>query len=156
MKLLVLGHSGPEIHQSKSYGQKNWTCDEQNNFDHISDARRWSLPASYARTNTRRRREPCCHAEVQMCSSALQRHIHVGFKSLTLHIPLIHVFLVRDCTRDCSLLDVWELPAVLEPAVDPDICSSPSAALAASVTTFTARFALSPSARERRRPEVAD
>ena len=74
-----------------------------------------------------------------MCSSALQRHIHGGYKSLTLHIPLIHVFLARDCTRDCLLLDVWELPAVLEPAADPDM---PSAALAASVTTFTARSRL--------------
>ena len=47
--------------------------------------------------------------------------MHGRFKSSTLHIPLIHVFLVRDCTRDCLLLDVWELPAVLEPAADPDM-----------------------------------
>ena len=36
----------------------------------ISDARRWGLPASYARTNTSWRREPRRRAQSQMCFGA--------------------------------------------------------------------------------------
>ena len=66
MILSVPDTSGFEIYNFKKYSPKTETAPSQSILSFDSAARRWSLPASYAHTNTTRRRAAGCHVQGQM------------------------------------------------------------------------------------------